>query len=64
MNLSGSNDDIVMEALSKAPQMMGYLNGLLDVLPNPVSGPSCAKKIAYLSHMLKDLHILCNECVC
>ena len=48
MNLSGSNDDIVMEALSKAPQMMGYLNGLLDVLTNPVSGPSCAKKIAYL----------------
>ena len=48
MNIGGSSDETVMEALSKAPQMMEYLNGLLDVLPNPVSGPSCAKKIAYL----------------
>ena len=48
MKINDSNDEIVMEALSKAPQMMEYLNGLLDVLPNPVSGPSCAKKIACL----------------
>ena len=48
MKINDSNDEIVMEALSKAPQMMEYLNGLLDVLPNPVSGPSCAKKIASL----------------
>lgn len=53
MNVNGSDNDVLMEALSKAPQMMEYLNGLLDVLPNPVSGPTCAKKVAYLISFAK-----------